>query len=256
MPVTDEQIRGVYASKKLEGRWGDVRDGDAEWVLGTFSIHKHRPACRIGWGFDYGAEAYLFRRWFEFEDLGVKGWAIIFHHDDPSGEIFVGWVPEDRRADADRWIDFINGVVYEALVRAGQTPTNAKPPVRASTAPDALRYVGDFIELGYTLTTNPQSLVNARGKRASAHKAEVLAYLRTAKPISMSPGINPDYFDPTKTVRGETLRTDGVYLWPDYLADYVERYDVELPDEFEQHMKERGWHLPENLDVRALKKPW
>lgn len=126
----------------------------------------------------------------------------------------------------------------------------------AAPAPDALRYVGNFVELGYEHHANAPSIVAARGKRSRAHKVEVLAYLRKAKPVTMSPGINEDFFDPTKTVRGETTRTDGVYIWGDFLADYVDRYDVELPEEFERHMEDRGWRLPENLDIRALKKPW
>jgi hypothetical protein len=121
---------------------------------------------------------------------------------------------------------------------------------------DRLRYVGNFVELGYEHHANPPSIVAARGKRVHGHKPEVLAYLRTARPISVSPGINQDYFDPTKTVRGETLRTDGVYLWPDYLADYVDRYDVALPEAFEKHMADNGWKLPDSLDTSTLVLPW
>jgi len=137
-------------------------------------------------------------------------------------------------------------------------PTAPAPSKRvaATPVPGALRYVGNFVELGYEHHVNPPSILAARGKRRRAHKAEVLTYLRTAKPVTMSPGINQDFFDPTKTVRGETTRTDGVYIWGDFLADYVDRYDVALPDEFEQHMESHGWRLPENLDVRSLKKPW
>ncbi|MBE7453860.1 MAG: hypothetical protein HS111_34820 [Kofleriaceae bacterium] len=147
--------------------------------------------------------------------------------------------------------------------RLRATPVEEPPPapapsepVAATPVPGALRYVGNFVELGYEHHANPPSIVAARGKRKRAHKAEVLAYLRKARPVTMSPGINQDFFDPTKTVRGETTRTDGVYIWGDFLADYVDRYDVALPDEFEQHMESREWRLPENLDVRSLKKPW
>lgn len=258
MTITSDHIRHVYRSKKLEGRF-ELHETNMEWCLGTFSIHKHQPAYRIGWGFDLAPESHLLRRWFELEDVGVKGWAVIFHSKDPDGEIFVGWVPEGRQADADRWIAFLNGEIHDRLVQSGQTPTNASPAAAAPdrpAEPGTLRYVGNFVELGYEHHANPPSIVAARGRRRRANKAEVLSYLRKAKPVTISPGINEDFFDPTKTVRGETTRTDGVYIWGDFLADYVDRYDVELPEEFERHMEDRGWRLPENLDVRALKKPW
>ncbi|KAB2909167.1 MAG: hypothetical protein F9K40_03960 [Kofleriaceae bacterium] len=121
---------------------------------------------------------------------------------------------------------------------------------------ETLRYVGNFRELGYEHHRDAPSIEEARGKRPPAHKAEVLAYLRGAKTITFSPGLNEDYFDRTQWVKGETMRTDGVYTWPDHLADYVERYDVALPAAFEQHMEARGWRLPEGLDVRTLKTPW
>jgi len=119
-----------------------------------------------------------------------------------------------------------------------------------------LQYVGHFREMGYDDMLDAPSLVEERGKRPPAHKAEVLAYLRKAPAVTYSPGINTDYFDPSGWVRGDTMRTDGVYTWPDFLADYVERYDVALPDTFEHHMEARAWRLPEGLDVRTLRTPW
>lgn len=119
-----------------------------------------------------------------------------------------------------------------------------------------LQYVGHFRETGYEDIPDAPSLVEARGKRPPSRKDEVLAYLRRAPAVLVSPGVNKDFFDPSQLVRGDTMRTDGVYTWPDYLADYLERYDVALPAVFEQHMEARGWRLPEGLDVRTLKTPW
>ena len=38
-------------------------------------------------------------------------------------------------------------------------------------------------------------------------------------------------------VNGSTDLTDGVYLWPEGLAHYLECHDVRLPDEFIDHMR-------------------
>jgi len=121
MTITDDRLRHLYKSNKLEG-WMELHDAGDEWFLGTFSIHKFAPMFRIGWGFDLAPESHLLRRWFELPDLGVKGWAIIFHNADPHGEIFVGWVPPERKDAADRWIAFLNGEIRDRLVKAGKTP--------------------------------------------------------------------------------------------------------------------------------------
>jgi len=36
----------------------------------------------------------------------------------------------------------------------------------------------------------------------------------------------------------------------------VEHYDVELPDEFLQHLGDRDWQLPAAIDVTTLSLPW
>ena len=119
-----------------------------------------------------------------------------------------------------------------------------------------LQLIGDFREMGYEHHPNAPSLVDAKGKRTPDHKTDVLSYLRKAKSINFSPGVNTDLFDPTQIVAGDTMRTDGTYVWPAFLADYVERYDVELPEPFERHMAARAWKLPTTLDVTALEMPF
>lgn len=118
-----------------------------------------------------------------------------------------------------------------------------------------LRLVGTFREMGYDDDPAAPSLHDARGKRGPAHKAEVVAYLRRGKAFSFSPGPLRDYFDDAQYVGTHTMRTDGTYLWPDFVAGYVERHDVELPAEFERHMEAVGWRLPEAIDIATLQHP-
>jgi hypothetical protein len=42
---------------------------------------------------------------------------------------------------------------------------------------------------------------------------------------------------------------DGVWIWPEGLAHYVERHSVRLPEEFVDHMRSRSWVVP---DARVL----
>lgn len=124
------------------------------------------------------------------------------------------------------------------------------------TAKRLLKEVGNFKEMGYDDVPDAPSLVDVRGKRRAGHKPEVLAYLRQAKSISFSPGPIEDFFDPSQFVGTHTMRTDGVFVWPDFLAGYVERHDVLLPEEFEQHMARAAWRLPASLDLDTLQPPW
>jgi hypothetical protein len=88
------------------------------------------------------------------------------------------------------------------------------------------------------------SLYEARGKRSAANKDRVLHYLRTAKRLTFSPGVDRDYFDPSKHSDPWSTWSDGTYAWPQLLAYYLEHYDVELPAEFERHMEALGWQPP------------
>jgi hypothetical protein len=105
--------------------------------------------------------------------------------------------------------------------------------------------VGFFREMGHDDSGAP-SLVDSRGKRGPEHKDKVVAYLRAGRMRSFSPGYADDFFDPTKTAGTRSTRTDGTYAWPDYLAYYVERYDVALPKDFERFMKARSWRHRDN----------
>jgi len=44
------------------------------------------------------------------------------------------------------------------------------------------------------------------------------------------------------------------FVWPRTLAYYVEQYDVELPAEFEEHMKRNQWRVPSEIDLGPLRR--
>jgi len=142
---------------------------------------------------------------------------------------------------------------------SGQVPhgTAARLDARSgSTTTAKLMLVGNFREMGYGDVADAPSLVDLRGERTSQNKEEVVAYLRNAKSLSFSPGLVPDFFEPLRLIGTHTMRTDGVYVWPDFLASYVETYDIKLPDDFERHMAHRRWRIPVDLDVSRLSVPW
>lgn len=126
--------------------------------------------------------------------------------------------------------DAMRGIVMlpEELLRAVPRTTG---PVR----------IGFFRELGHDDADAP-SLIDSRGERRAPNKDRVLQYLRTAgRPMVVSPGPVADYFDRASNAGTMTQYTDGIYVWPNYLAHYVDRYDVALPEHFEAHMAARNW---------------
>lgn len=118
-----------------------------------------------------------------------------------------------------------------------------------------LKHVGNFIELGYDDHPNAPSLVLSRGKRTTAKKEEVVAYLRSGMMFVFSPGLDEDVLDPRKQADSASVLTDGVYAWQKTLAYYVDTYDVELPAEFEAHMQRNRWTVPSKIDKLALELP-
>ena len=118
-----------------------------------------------------------------------------------------------------------------------------------------LKYVGDFVELGYDHHPNAPSLAAGRGKRKPENKQKVVAYLRAGVAFIVSPGIAEDWFDRAKRAGIAHIRTDGVYVWSTTLAYYVEKYDVELPVDFEKHMARNKWAVPMNVDKLAIELP-
>jgi hypothetical protein len=76
--------------------------------------------------------------------------------------------------------------------------------------------------------------------------AGVLAYLRSGQEwirfcgwsyCRFKCGIAP-------SALGDRDLTDGVWVWPEGLAHYVETHAVRLPNEFIDHMRVQGWRVP------------
>lgn len=49
----------------------------------------------------------------------------------------------------------------------------------------------------------------------------------------------------THTEMGSREFTDGVWMWPEGLAHYVEHHGVMLPDAFVEHARSNSWVVPE-----------
>ena len=51
---------------------------------------------------------------------------------------------------------------------------------------------------------------------------------------------------------GTTDLSDGLWVWPEGLAHYVEAHEIRLPDEFIATMEENGFQVPETWGEEVL----
>jgi hypothetical protein len=116
--ATDEALKILLAGSRKEPL-EKLEETSGEWVLWTLSISKHRPVYSDGWTHDLRPESRFYKRWFDFPDIGKCGWAIMLHVFDPVDdrnrkcEQFPGWVPPERVAEADHWIELLNAEIRD-----------------------------------------------------------------------------------------------------------------------------------------------
>ena len=89
----------------------------------------------------------------------------------------------------------------------------------------------------------------------------ILAYLSSGAQWAGYRGRSTCRFDDcTETDLGSTDQTDGVWVWPEGLAHYVEAHDVRLPDAFTQTMIDHGFEVPGDAKERRKEaldgEPW
>lgn len=68
-----------------------------------------------------------------------------------------------------------------------------------------------------------------------ACKSLILDYLRENYTLGC-PGIVQDILQPDCVIGDGSLYSDDCYYWPDYFANYVEKYNIPVPPEFREHI--------------------
>jgi len=106
-----------------------------------------------------------------------------------------------------------------------------------------LKLVGFFEELGssrhYTKTIR-----DAVRSNPSPDENGIIEYLKAGHILLDVPETSVDAVTGRAQIVGApSLLTDGVWLWRLDLAYYVERYHIELPREFVEHVVSRGFRV-------------
>lgn len=108
------------------------------------------------------------------------------------------------------------------------------------------------VYIGWTSdwTAFPQAIVSALGPVEP--DGRVIAYLRSAQVVETYRGLSHCRYDCGISNRemGHRELSDGVWIWPEGLAHYVERHYLPLPQEFLETAQRHAWQPPE-IDTAA-----
>ena len=68
-------------------------------------------------------------------------------------------------------------------------------------------------------------------------KSKIIGYLRTHC-VAACPGIIQDEINPDQVIGCGNMYSDGTYIWRDVFCNYVDRYNIPVPEEFRNHILE------------------
>ena len=112
----------------------------------------------------------------------------------------------------------------------------------------SLQKVGFYFEL------EPQEqraeLHRLRSRSSHSDKDSILKYLRSGIDAGAVMMIDYDYVcQPEATIGEIVLKSDGKWIWPSSLAYYVEKYDIQLPEQFVFEMRSIDWIVPPDAAI-------
>jgi hypothetical protein len=113
-----------------------------------------------------------------------------------------------------------------------------------------------FYSERYALYPSPLDLISPGW--LSPEKSSLISYLRSGVTHKISLGWSTCRFLCKNQRVGGLELTDGVWVWPEGLAHYVEVHDVLLPSEFVDHARNNGFLIPADVIIdyeRKWKKP-
>ncbi len=107
-----------------------------------------------------------------------------------------------------------------------------------------LKSIGFYREMSQGRETDP-SIFDVLKKGDPALVEKICKYLSNGLTIIVSPGITSDIIDEAAGIAGTgSSCTDGIWLWPDDLVYYVRKYNIALPNDFIDTMKNNNWNNP------------
>ena len=107
-----------------------------------------------------------------------------------------------------------------------------------------LKSVGFYKELSRS-DKYKESIFDSINSVNSFEKEKVCKYLEDGLVLVVVPETSEDVINPEKGVTGTSSeKTDGTWLWPEYLSYYVRNYNLKLPDDFLETMQKNNCNIP------------
>ena len=97
-----------------------------------------------------------------------------------------------------------------------------------------MKYIGKYQEFCFA---DGDSIKNHFNREPYSAKEKIINYLRNGGTVfCCAPSIIKDCITGGRILEEQVTRFDGSYKWPSYLAYYVDRYNLKLPNDFEKHI--------------------
>ena len=94
-------------------------------------------------------------------------------------------------------------------------------------------YIGETRELD---NDNRLPSIKELINRPIREKIKVIEYMKKCHVDAVAPAIVRDVLNPAIRIPNLFLMSDGTYGWRSDVIYYVEKYDMELPEDFVQHV--------------------
>lgn len=119
----------------------------------------------------------------------------------------------------------------------------------------------EYQEVSYSYEHGDMSLPHLKdlvSETEDPEKGRILSYLKLHR-IAVCPGIIRDEINPAETIGTGELYADGTYCWDDAFTNYVDRYNIPVPEKFREHIlqnhtdrKERHalFSLVDSIEIR------
>jgi hypothetical protein len=112
----------------------------------------------------------------------------------------------------------------------------------------ALPRIGYFRELSYGRNSDPSIKDSIRAKGLE-DEDKIAGYLAHGVPGCVSPGVTFDGLNPGPPIGSLSILTDGKYSWFSDLVYYLQRYHIELPEEFVNHIRKQNYICVDEVDI-------
>ncbi|MGE0401922.1 MAG: hypothetical protein AB7T06_34785 [Kofleriaceae bacterium] len=169
-----------------------LRETVGEWQLGTFGLSRRSPTFRKGYSGKLTDASRFRKQVFGPTAHGRSGVALIFRHFDSSpqqdhpSEYLVGWVPREREAQLDQWMDFMSAELLKRRRGEASPQTQATYSQGNAHAPFG---IGQFVvELHLDDTVR---LIHRRQETTRTWVARALPELWTALNVALGSSAFP-----------------------------------------------------------------